>query len=234
MTSSGSEAKFYRVKYTIFLQSDAHIGAGIQLLGGNLQGLRRDADGFPFVPDTEIRGLLRLAGTHIRDSKAVGVDLFSNTFGERTAEAGKKHGKWSFSAARYDQDTRDAFPLTGASSLYKGPFERQGSLGRQTHVAIDTRRLFGYQKMGGRDEESRQLEGLIFSHTTATEKEVAFLLACMRMDDRIGHRRSRGYGKVTWNVESVHRANDAGEWESVSHDHAYWVNRLLENGEGNE
>jgi len=108
----------WRITFEILLLSDAHVGAGINLLGGNLQGLRRDDDGFPYVPDRQVRGLLRQAGYVLRQSACLkdGPDLFKKAFGAGPKEekANRNQGGWSCTgAAIHGKSDRKRRPIGG-------------------------------------------------------------------------------------------------------------------------
>lgn len=221
----------WRITFEILLLSDAHVGAGINLLGGNLQGLRRDDDGFPYVPDRQVRGLLRQAGYVLRQSACLkdGPDLFKKAFGAGPKEekANRNQGGWSCTGARYPWKKRQEAPAYRRAALHPSYFEEHGILARQAHVDVEHARFFGYQKMGGREADMRVLEGRLFSHELLTERDVAFLIACMKMDDRIGQRRSRGYGYCTWNPIRVD-CDQKGQWQEDARSPEKWVNLLLD------
>ena len=71
------------------------------------------------------------------------------------------------------------------------------------------------------------VEGRVYSVEPATEIDVAFLLACMRLEDRLGHRRSRGYGKVAWNPQRVRRYLAGSEPEEITRNLPEWLNLLF-------
>lgn len=86
--------------------------------------------------------------------------------------------------------------------------------------------LFAYQKAGVVSEEW-QLQGRIYAVEPAREMDVAFLLACMRYEDRLGHRRSRGYGKASWTPQRVRKYRPGSEPEEISRNLPEWLNLLL-------
>lgn len=219
----------WRIAFKIHLLSDAHVGAGIHLLGGNLQGLRRDEDGFPYVPERQVRGLLRQAGHVLQKSKCLddGGTLFKKAFGDGPGEVARNQGGWSFTGARYPREKRQEAPTYRQAALHQSYFEEHGILARQAHVDVKNARFFGYQKMGGKEKDMRILEGRLFSHQFMTERDVAFLIAAMKMDDRIGQRRSRGYGYCRWDPVRVDY-DDQGSWQEDGRDLKDWLNLLLD------
>jgi len=186
---------YWIIDYVINIRSDFHIGAGITLLGGNLHGLRRDETGFPYLPCTQVRGLLRLGGLKLKDWQPHLKSLFDKNFGLAN-RAGD--GLWSHTSARYPKE---------AIAGYSRP-EVAEILTDQSHIKLtddSVENLFSYEKAGGIENEWRELKGRIYSIGLANEDAVAFIIACMRAEDRIGQRRSRGYGKVNWQLEKVRR-----------------------------
>lgn len=184
---------YWIIEYKIKLLSDFHVGAGIRLLGGNLHGLRLDQDGWPYLPHTQVRGLLRWGGINLKKWHPKFGTLFSRNFGQ----AGRKLAGiyWSYSRAALPSDLLAALETP----------EEAGWFTEQSHVALQegiVDHLFSYQKTGPVGPEF-VLHGKIYSVEPATAADVAFLIAAMRADDRIGHRRSRGYGKVTWELTKV-------------------------------
>ena len=186
-------------------------------MGGNQHGLRIGDDGFPCMPATQVRGLLRLGGIKLKSWQPQLKDLFEINFGERNKTYGNT---WSFSPARYPTDAI-SISIVDAMSL--------GLLTEQSHIYIKdgiADNLFSCQKAGKSDDFS-YWKGKIFSIEPAEEKDAAFLVACMRTEDRMGHRRSRGYGKISWNINNV-CSYKAGE-KPVSLDKSLsdWLNIIL-------
>lgn len=186
---------YWIIDYTINICSDYHVGAGITLLGGNLYGLRQDETGFPYLPHTQVRGLLRLGGLKLKGWQP----CLKSTFARNFAQADRAgDGLWSYTSARYPSQ---------AIAGYSGPKVAE-ILTEQSHIKLtndSVENLFSYEKAGAIKDEWRQWKGRIYSIGPAEEEDVAFLMACMRAEDRIGQRRSRGYGKVDWEVERVCR-----------------------------
>jgi len=184
-----TEARYWTLDYEMRLQSDFHVGAGATLFGGNVHGLRLDVNGFPSVGDTEIRGLLRQGGWKLQQWRHGLKDLFLRNFGENVRNR-QRQVFWSFSSARFD-------PM-----LYDNAVTA-GILGKQSHARIGStgtaENLFANQKAGpSADGQFAGLQGRIYSVTPAEARDIAFMIACMRVEDRFGHRRSRGYGKMCW------------------------------------
>jgi hypothetical protein len=208
---------YWTIEYKITFLSDFHVGSGITLMGGNQHGLRLDIDGFPYMPATQVKGLLRLGGIKLKSWQPQLKDLFESNFGE----INKRYGNfWSFSPARYPSDTIST-NIVDAMSL--------GLLNEQSHIYIKdgiAENLFSCQKAGRLDDFS-YWQGKIFSSEPAEEKDAAFLIACMRAEDRMGHRRTRGYGKIDWSISSV-SSYVAGE-KPVSLDKSLsdWLNIIL-------
>jgi CRISPR/Cas system CSM-associated protein Csm3 (group 7 of RAMP superfamily) len=190
---------YWIIDYSIKLQSDFHAGAGITLITGNTHGLRLDEQNQPYLPSTQIRGLMRQSGFNMAKNLPDLESIFQLNFPEGATQ--KKAGGpstvlkprgWSYTRAH----------ITGSVS-------RKKKWERQFHVHINestqiVQHLFGYEKAGPDTiDDCLELKGRIYSNTPATKKDAAFLLACMRYDDRIGHRRTRGYGKVMWEWNKV-------------------------------
>lgn len=190
-----TDPHYWIIEYRIEFRSDFHVGAGHTLFGGNLHGVRLGDDGFPCLPGTQVRGLLRLGGSRLKDWGAASENLFKRNFAE--GDRKDKGPQWSYTPARFTR---------GQIEGYEGA-EATGMLSEQSHVHLDdgsVKNLFSYQKAGALDG-TWFWRGRIFSTEPADEKDVAFLVACMRAEDRIGHRRSRGYGKVDWKPCGVWR-----------------------------
>lgn len=183
-------SRYWIIDYSIKFLSDLHIGAGITLLGGNQHGLQLDANGFPFLPYTEARGLLRLGGFSLQMWDSSLTDRFFKNFGK--SDKSGQGGFWSFTSARF----------TSAAL--------RNLLTEQSHIKQGEDRLFSYQKAGNRDQGNEIWHGKIFSLSPVTDTDAAFMICAMRVEDRIGHRRTRGYGKVCWKLDTV-RSYKAGE-----------------------
>lgn len=178
---------YWIIEYQMNLLSDFHAGAGITLLGGNLHGLRLDQDGYPYLPHTQVRGLLRWGGLRLTHWHTRFTSLFKRNFEARHRNTGIF---WSY--------TRASFPVSVARG--RRDFLDVELFMEQSHVNLErgiVKHLFAYQKAGAVTADWT-LSGRIFSVEPATEVDVAFLIAAMRAEDRIGQRRSRGYGKVNW------------------------------------
>jgi hypothetical protein len=217
-------SQYWIISYSISFQSDFHIGAGITLVSGNLHGLRLDDDGFPFMPDTQVRGLLRFGGFKLKTwQPAICSTIFTNNFGSPGKTSGNS---WSFTSARYKFSPE----VAGINSA-----EDANILIQQSHIQQKnniSKNLFSYQK-GGPTDGFNKWHGKIYSLEPASERDVAFLVACMRAEDRIGHRRSRGYGKVKWELESVSFYEPGKKPENHSHSLQDWLKLLMDykNGE---
>ncbi len=189
---------YWIIDYKMKLLSDFHVGSGATLFGGNVHGLRIDTSGFPGVGDTEIRGLLRQGGWKLRNWRRTKAadDLYIRNFGARERNR-ERQVLWSYTSSRFD-----CWIYNDASTA--------GVLGKQSHVRIGgagtTENLFANQKAGPTDDENFScLHGRIYSITPAEERDVGFLVACMRVEDRFGHRRSRGYGKMRWEASRIRK-----------------------------
>ncbi|EFI34761.1 hypothetical protein Dthio_PD2137 [Desulfonatronospira thiodismutans ASO3-1] len=194
---------YWIIDYRIRLLSDFHAGAGITLVTGNTHGLRLDEESQPYLPATQVRGLLRQAGHNIKRSIPELQGLFKQNFPDGSADIAAEKNYAAVNSPRGWSFTR---------AMVKDAESREDGLqpwSRQAHVHIDpvsgvVLNLFGYEKAGAKKPgESMELVGRIYSNTPAEEKDAALMLACMRFEDRIGHRRSRGYGKVDWVWDSV-------------------------------
>lgn len=174
-----SELKYWIIDYSITFCSDFHVGAGITMLGGNHHGLQTDREGLPFLGGTEVRGLIRQGGYKLKSWNKDLEKYFLNNYG-----TSGRDGFWSYTPARFQ---------------YVIPAD---ILGEQSHIQVEKGRLFSYQKSGGTGQ-NHKWQGKIYSVKPIAETNVGFVIASMRVEDRIGHRRTRGYGKVNWQIESV-------------------------------
>lgn len=211
---------YWIITYSISFQSDFHLGAGITLVGGNLHGIRLDDEGFPYMPDTQVRGLLRLGGYKLKTWLPKYSRLFSDNFGSPEKISANS---WSFTSAYY--------PLKPGGINHA---EDAGILIQQSHIQLQNSiagNLFSYQK-GGPAEDFESWQGKIYSVEPASEMDVAFLIACMRAEDRIGHRRSRGYGKVIWKPESVASYEPGGKPEKRKVILQDWIELLMNHKKG--
>lgn len=215
---------YWIISYRIELLSDIHAGAGVTLLGANIHGIRKDEQRFPFLPHTEVRGLLRLSAQRLA-SWSRGL----KSRPEKNFRPGgmEMSGLWSYTSARYKRDLLYGLDDPAPANI----------LGLQSHIKrIDAGdpRLFSYEKAGGQGEEWRSLWGWIFSIEPSEEEDAALLIASMRAEDRIGHRRSRGYGHVSWDLERVQRYQAGGETEDCTKSIEQWVRLLLEDRGAND
>lgn len=179
--------KYWIIDYDLEFLSDFHVGAGINLLGGNRQGLRLDEAGFPIIPHTEIRGLLRFSGYRLKEWQGSLENCYRRNFGV----GGGESGNWSYTSARFQK--------TSISP------ESHGILSQHTHICgagSGEKRLFTHQKAGA-GEERAKWQGRLYSTVKASERDVEFMLAAMRVEDRLGLGRSRGYGKVAWVLKKI-------------------------------
>ena len=213
---------YWIITYCISFQSDFHLGAGITLVGGNLHGLRLDDEGFPYMPDTQVRGLLRLGGYKLKTWMPTTkyADLFSDNFGSSKKMSANS---WSFTSAYYPSKPSGINCADDAGILIQ-----QSHIKQQNNIAEN---LFSYQKCGP-VEHFDSWQGKIYSVEPASEMDVAFLIACMRAEDRIGHRRSRGYGKVIWKPESVASYEPGGKPEKRKEKLQYWIGLLMNHKKG--
>ncbi len=211
-----SEHFYWIIDYKISFCSDFHIGAGISLLGGNLHGLRLGVDGFPYMEHTEVRGLMRLGGLKLKGWQPDLERIFFRNFGNNKKDL-PPEVFWTYTSARYPQHA-----YVGAKAA--------GILTEQSHIKVGgiDKNLYSYQKAGaagGLDHWT----GRIYSVNPALERDVAFLIACMRVEDRIGHRRTRGYGKVCWEPAHARRysADSGVKPEPVQRTTEDWLDLIL-------
>lgn len=190
---------YWIIDYKITFLSDFHAGDGTTLLTGNTHGIRLDDYNQPYLPSTQVRGLIRQSGYTLKESiQPQLATLFERNFpigslGMENQQAPDSPRSWSFTRAEHK------------SSIMQNRFD---SWGRQTHVKLNSKDIvenfFAYEKAGSRNmNKELVLEGRIYSVSPATQNDVFFLLACMRLEDRVGHRRTRGYGKVDWRWEKI-------------------------------
>jgi hypothetical protein len=212
-----ADTSYWVISYRITFRSDYHVGDGTSLLGGNLYGLRADENGFPYMPHTQVKGLLRLGGQTLVAWHPGLKGLFKRNF----PEGGKSPSElsWSFTRAVYPPTS-----IRGASPAIKGLF------GTQTHIRAEegaVRNLFAFQKGKGAGADVAW-EGRIYSVEPAEESDVAFLVACMRAEDRMGRRRSRGYGKIDWTPRVISRFGP-GDKKSrpVVKDLEKWISEVI-------
>ena len=192
---------YWILDYSLEFASDFHVGAGMTLLGGNFHGLHLDYRGFPSMPHTEVRGLLRLGGQRLSDWNKGFASRYHRNFGR----AGTEKGLWSYTSARFPDD-------------YDSPHTAE-IMGEQSHIKkLDgvAENLFSCQK-SGQGRNGLRWFGRIYSLKPVAINDAAFMFACMRAEDRVGHRRSRGYGKVTWKLEKL-RSYDSGETAAVENE----------------
>lgn len=214
---------YWIIIYRIELLSDIHAGAGVTLHGGNIHGLKKDEQGFPFLPHTEVRGLLRLSARRLASWRpALGSRVQKNF-----RSGGKEmSGLWSYTSARYKRGLLSGLDDPGLASI----------LGFQSHiktVEASDPRLFSYEKAGGWDKEWRSLWGIVFSIEPSEQEDAALLIASMRAEDRIGLRRTRGYGHVSWDLKKVQRYQAGGGLQDCTKSIEQWVGLLL-SGKGAE
>ena len=203
-----TDSNYWILDYSLEFSSDFHVGAGITLLGGNYHGLHLDDRGFPCMHHTEVRGLLRLGGQRLLGWNNGFEGRYRRNFGRAATK-----GLWSYTSARF-------------SDHYNSPYTAE-IMGEQSHIKeIDgvAENLFSYQK-SGRGKKEQQWFGRIYSLKTAGIEDVAFMFACMRAEDRVGHRRSRGYGKVTWTLKNLRSYEPGGV--PVEHQQLGWQDELL-------
>lgn len=199
-----STSDYYRIKFRLALLTDAHIGDGTRKFGGNVHGVRVDELGLPYLPDTQVSGLVRLAARRMSESVHALQSFYGANFGKPNAT----RRRWVFTGARYPSCLVDKLIIQGLVRRGDELLEEEGILTVQTHIQVDDNagaRLFAFQKIGGRDDQYRQFCGAAYSAERVTLDDVSYLVAAMRFDDRIGHRRTRGYGKVKWEIESIER-----------------------------
>jgi hypothetical protein len=213
-----SQSLYWRIDYAIHLKSDFHIGAGITLLGGNLHGLRLDENGMPYLPHTQVRGLMRLGGHQLQNWQPGLKDSFRRNFEDEKHKSGVF---WSYSRAAVINNP-----------LLENGFQHWGLLKEQTHVHINadgvTENMFRYEKGGPLPETwDGILRGCIYSVEPAIEQDAAFLIAAMRAEDRIGHRRSRAYGKADWRVERVWKYPAGGALKEETQSPERWIDVLF-------
>jgi hypothetical protein len=184
--------QYWVIRHRISFLSDVHVGAGITLLGGNLHGLKLDDNGFPYMPHSQVRGLLRLGGDFLKDwCPSVFNDLHSRNFNLPGPKPQNDTPSWSFTRAGIaPENLHDEPDLIGQSHIK-----------RNNDGVVEN--LFSFQK-AGRAKDCFFWQGSLFSTGPATERDAAFMIAAMRAEDRIGHRRTRGYGKVIWEPEAVY------------------------------
>ncbi|MBT6338743.1 MAG: hypothetical protein HOJ48_05540, partial [Desulfobacula sp.] len=94
---------YWTIDYEIEHLSDFHVGDGTILLGGNLHGLRMDENGFPYMPHTQVRGLLKKAALQL-----AGWQIFLGPLIERNFPSNRKNSQkipwWSYTRAGYCRD----------------------------------------------------------------------------------------------------------------------------------
>lgn len=205
---------YWRIDYKIDFLSDFHIGSGVTLIGGNLMGLQLDEDELPYLPGTQVRGLIRLGGWFLKDWQQ---SQFGKLFESNFKKGKQKDSTWSYARAHLP---------------YSESFYYRQRLGRpfsqQSHIKINgngtAENLFSLQKSG--EFREKYFIGSIFSIEPRTQADVAFMLACMRAEDRIGHRRTRGYGKVNWNYTKIMKLKN-GENKEETQDFENWQDILF-------
>ena len=215
---------YWVIDFQITFRSDFHVGEGTTLIGGNLHGLRMDENGFPYMPHTQVKGLLRLGGSKLAAWLPELSSLFIKNFPE--TRSGQGDVWWSYTRAAYSPGRVRGWGGAGIA----------GMLGDQTHISIEddtVSNLFSYQKGLGHGS-SWPWQGTIYSVEPAREVDVAFLANCMRAEDRIGSRRSRGYGKVDWRPNKIRcfqpgrdLNQDSVPVDERPSDLKYWIEYLL-------
>ncbi len=201
---------YWIIEYSINILSDFHVGEGVTLEGGNRHGLKLDETGLPYMPDTQVRGLIRLGAEKLKNWQPPLKSLFDANFGEPGL---RHHNIWSYTSARFPF----CFGVTGFSDA-----NNLGLLTNQSHIKINpmdgvAENLFSYQKAGISDDSDYNFSkwyGKIYSVEPAEFRDVAFIIAAMRSEDRIGHRRSRGYGKVNWQPVSIKKYTEGKKGDS--------------------
>ncbi len=211
------EKYYWTIDFSIDFLSDLHIGTGITLLGGNRHGHKKDEDGFPYLPHTQVRGLVRMGAFKLKVWHPFLNERFSRNF-----RPGKMQGSglWSYTSARYGRAV-----TKGADPIYMDILTQQSHIRRETDIAP---KPFAYEKAGGKEENWRRWYGRIYSIELSEEEDVAFLIAAMRVEDRIGHRRSRGYGAVDWKVERIHQYQPGTNCRTLEKDLAEWLSLLFQ------
>ncbi|MCK4447128.1 MAG: hypothetical protein KAW56_08600 [Candidatus Marinimicrobia bacterium] len=205
---------YWRIDYKIDFLSDFHIGSGVTLIGGNVIGLQLDEDELPYLPGTQVRGLIRLGGYFLKEWQK---SRFESLFNSNFKRPKQKETTWSY--------TRAHLPYL-ESFYYRQRLGRPFS--QQSHIKINAdgtaENLFSIQKSG--EFREKYFIGSLFSIEPRTQADVAFMLACMRVEDRIGHRRTRGYGKVNWNYSKILKLVN-GNTQDVTQEYDNWQNILF-------
>ena len=182
---------YWRIDYKMNFLSDFHIGSGVTLVGGNVMGLQLDEDGLPYMPGTQVRGLIRLGGYLLKEWQE---SRFKSLFNSNFKQPKQKETTWSY--------TRAHLPVE--ESYYYLDWQDK-PFSQQSHIKINSNgiaeNLFSLQKSG--EFREKWFIGSLLAVEPRTEADVTFMLACMRAEDRVGHRRTRGYGKVNWNYSKI-------------------------------
>lgn len=218
---------YWTIRYRIEFLSDFHAGDGTVSRGGNLHALRLDEDDMPYLPATQVRGLIRWGAHKLASWQPAFKPLLSRNFKEQGRHAQQtpegRTPSWAY--------TRAAFPPTSPFRL--NPLPVKSATVEQSHIQIGpnevAQRLFTFQKAGLAHLQS-PWEGAIHSVHPATERDAAFMIAAMRVDDRVGRRRSRGYGKVRWELREVSRYQGQNEMEIAPESLDHWLAVLFHHG----
>jgi hypothetical protein len=209
---------YWIIQYKIRFRSDFHVGAGSTVRGGNFHALRLDDDGMPYLPGTQVRGLIRWGAGRLAQWQQSLRPLLLRNFRNERLELSPSENRlttWSFTRASVPPETKSPGPPRW--------------LLEQSHVRLNedgvAERLFSFQKAGF-SAEDLAWTGRIYSTNPAKEVDVAFLLAAMRAEDRVGRRRTRGYGKTEWREGKIWRYESSVEREEIRRSFEEWLDLL--------
>jgi len=154
-----------------------HVGTGEGLPGVSDAALNREA-GQPVIPATALKGLARDRAAVV--AAATGVDLLDTVFGSAPRPgAGPTAGRWAFGTARVDTTT----PVGTRVS-------------RHNRIDPETGRVDDDLFFDAEVAAPWVLHATVapVDGTVADPRERAFVAACLAAIDRVGARRTRGWG----------------------------------------
>ncbi len=170
----------FRIKAELHITSDLHVGTGTGVGRVVDEEVRKDSNGWPYIPGSTLKGLARWQAERL--PKLGEREVVASLFGDQ----GEPHGKVHFGDAR--------LPRAGLTKLRPTTVLGRSSRDRKTGRAKDDH-LFRLE-----DATKGTYTAILEAPSGLDDDEILLLIAALRRIEAIGGQRRRGKGQAEVSV----------------------------------
>ena len=207
-----------RINLTLNSEMPLHIGTGLGVIGVVDKGVNRDQDGNVFIPGSSIKGRLRYHFIQLYDSFIGSIahngskfclnDMIQDCcpvcqiFGSRFHQ-----GRFIFANATSEYPEIKSIEINRSHEIFR-KFQtivrRHNKISRRRKTA-EEKHLFALEAAVPKLAYSTSIDGTLTLSPgeSSAPKEVALLLASIKMLEKLGGGKSRGLGRVKAEIEAT-------------------------------